>query len=92
MEFLKGALIAGLWGCLVSVLLALLVVVATISLFNSGWDGGAFVRGMLFMPFMIGLVVVPLSVVLGLLYVIIRRAVRVEKGGSVAPDADPSVG
>ena len=92
MEFLKGALIAGLWGCLVSVLLALLVVVATISLFNSGWDGGAFVRGMLFMPFMIGLVVVPLSVVLGLLYVIIRRAVRVEKGGSVAPGADPSVG
>ena len=62
MEFLKGALIAGLWGSLVSVLLALLVVVATISLFNSGWDGGAFVRGMLFMPSMIGLVVVPLVV------------------------------
>ena len=62
MEFLKGALIAGLWGCLVSVLLALLVVVATISLFIPEWGGGDFVRGMLFMPSMIGLVVVPLVV------------------------------
>ena len=39
MEFLKGALIAGLWGCLASVILAFLFVVATISLFIPEWGG-----------------------------------------------------
>ena len=31
MEFLKGALVAGLWGCLVSLVLAFLFVAMTIS-------------------------------------------------------------
>ena len=79
MEFLKGALVAGMWGCLISTILALLYVVATLSLINPGWDGGAFVRGMILMPFVIGVWVVPIWVVLGLVYVIIRRALRVER-------------
>ena len=40
---------------------------------------------MTLMPFVIGVWLVPISVFLGLLYVIIRRAVRLERGGSVAP-------
>ena len=78
MEFLKGALIAGLWGVLVSVVLALLLVLATVVLAGEGT--GAFVRGMILMPFVFGVWVVPISVVLGLVYVIIRRAVRLERG------------
>ena len=78
MEFLKGALIAGLWGCVVSILLAV-VIVLTVVLIVGGWDGGAFVRGMILMPIMMGVWVVPVSAVLGLVYVIIRRAVRVER-------------
>ena len=85
MEFLKGALVAGLWGCLVSLVLAFLFVAMTISFFSPAWDGRAFVRGMTLMPFVIGVWLVPISVFLGLLYVIIRRAVRLERGGSVAP-------
>ena len=78
MEFLKGALIAGLWGCAISILLTL-VIVLTVVLVVGVWDGGAFVRGMILVPTMIGVWVVPVSVVLGLVYVIIRRAVRVER-------------
>ena len=37
------------------------------------------------MPFLIGSAVVPLSVILGLVYVIIRRALRAERAGSAAP-------
>ena len=86
MEFLKGALVAGMWGCLISLILALLIVVATLSLFIPGWGGAAFVRGMIVMPFIIGVWVVPISVVLGLVYVIIRRAVRVERDSCSSAD------
>ena len=86
MEFLKGALVAGMWGCLISLILALLIVVATLSLFIPGWGGAAFVRGMIVMPFIIGVWVVPISVVLGLVYVIIRRAVRVERDSGSSAD------
>ena len=74
-----------MWGCLISVILALLIVVVTLSLFSPGWDGVAFVRGMIVMPFVIGVWVVPISVVLGSLYEIIRRAVRVERGSGSDP-------
>ena len=84
-EFLKGSLVAGMWGCLVSFVLALLHVVVTIFLFGSGWDGAGFARGIILMPFVIGSAVVPLSVILGLVYVIIRRALRAERAGSAAP-------
>ena len=65
MEFLKGALVAGLWGCLVSLVLAFLFVAMTISFFSPAWDGRAFVRGMILMPFVIGVWLVPISVFLG---------------------------
>ena len=78
MEFLKGAVIACLWGYVISILLAVVIVLTVVSVVV-GWDGGAFVRGM------IGVWLVPVSVVLGLVYVIIRRGVRVERiQGSVA--------
>lgn len=84
MEFLKGAVIAGLRGCVISILLAS-VIVLTVVFVVGGWDGGAFVRGMILMPIMIGVWLVPVSVFLGLVYVIIRRGVRVERiQGSVA--------
>ena len=86
MEFLKGALVAGMWGCLVSFVLALLHVVVTISMSGSGWDGAGFARGIILMPFVIGAGVVPVSVILGLVYVIIRRALRIERAGSAAPE------
>ena len=83
MEFLKGAVVAGLWGCLVSLALGLLLAVlaalgADVSplKFLLGVIAGAFVFGLF-----IGVWLVPLSVLLGLLYVIIRRAVRVERSG-----------
>ena len=63
---------------MVSILLAV-VIVLTVVLIVGGWDGGAFVRGMILMPIMMGVWVVPVSAVLGLVYVIIRRAVRVER-------------
>ena len=85
MEFLKGAVISGLWGCAISILLAL-VIVLTVVLVVGGWDGGAFVRGMILMPIMIGVWLVPVSVFLGLGYVIVRRAVRVERIQGPAPD------
>ena len=62
---------------MVSILLAV-VIVSTVVLIVGGWDGGAFVRGMILMPIMMGVWVVPVSVVLGLVYVISRRVVRVE--------------
>ena len=73
MEFLKGALVAGFWSCLVSFLLALAVVTEVV-VFSQGWDRVAFVAGMVVMMLVIGVWVVPISVFLGLVYVIIRRA------------------
>ena len=75
-EFVRGAVVGGLWGNLASIVLALLIVLGSIMLPGGEWDGGAFVRGMILMPIFIGVWVVPLSVVFGLVYVIIRRAVR----------------
>ena len=76
MEFVRGAVVGGLWGNLASIVLALLLVLGSILLPVGEWNGGAFVSGMLLMPIFIGVWVVPLSVVFGLVYVIIRRAVR----------------
>ena len=80
MEFLKGAVVGGLWGCLVTFLLALLLVLATIFLFGGGWDWVSFRNGMILMPIIIGIWVVPISVVLGLIYTMIRRAGRPADG------------
>ena len=53
MEFLNGAVVVGLWGCVISILLAA-VIVLTVVFVVGGWDGGAFVRGMILMSIMIG--------------------------------------
>ena len=79
MEFLKGALVGGLWGCLVSLVLAFLIVVATISVFGGGGGWVSFRNGMILMPIIIGVWVVPVSAVLGLVYAIVRRAIRLER-------------
>ena len=65
MELLKGALVGGLWGCLVSLVLALLIVVATISVFGGGGGWVSFRNGMILMPIIIGVWIVPISVVKG---------------------------
>ena len=84
MEFVRGAVVGGLWGNLASIVLALLLALGSISLSGGEWDGGAFVRGMVLIPIFIGVWVVPLSVVLGLVYVIIRRAARLMRGQGVS--------
>ena len=84
MEFLRGALSAGLWGCLVSVGLALLFVMGTFFLVAAEWDSGAFKRGMVFTTFMLAAWVVPVSVILRLVRAVVRRPVRVEGGSGRA--------
>ena len=86
MEFLRGALGAGLWECLVSVGLALVFVMVTFLLFAAQWDSGAFKRRMVFTTLMIGGWVVPVSVILGLVYAIVRRGSRVERGSGSSAD------
>ena len=82
MEVLKGAVKAGLWGCLVSLALGLLW--ACLASIGGEWNFFGFVRGGSLFAFVFGVWVVPISIVLGLIYVIIRRAVRIERG-PIAP-------
>lgn len=71
-------------GLLVSFLLALAVVVAAMFAFTGdGWNWPTFRNGMILMPIIIGVWVVPISVVLGLVYAIIRHAIRLEWRQSV---------
>ena len=91
MEILKGALIAGLWGYLISLILAIILMMFMISQADMSDRNVAvvFVGGTLGMSFKIGAFLVPVAVVLGLVYLIIRRAVRqgVKEGVSAAPDS-----
>ena len=91
MEFLKGAVVAAKLGCLVSVVVSMVVMV-TLAVLSDGAIDIAFFIGLIGLPIIIGVWVVPISIVLGLVYVIIHRAVRVVKGGNVAPGpSTPSV-
>ena len=83
MEFLKGAVKAGSWGCLVSLVLGLLW--ACLAAIGGEWNLLGFVRGGMLFAFVFGVWLVPISVLLGLVYVIIRHAVRLERGGDAAP-------
>ena len=79
-ELVKGAVIGVLSGSLVTFLMALILAVSGIYLFV-GWEGAwpTFRNCMVLMPIIIGVWVVPISVVLGLVYADKRRTVRVEK-------------
>ena len=79
-EFVIGAVVGGLFGNLVSIVLSLLLVLGSILLSGGGWDVGAFVRGMILMPLLIGVWVVPPSAIFGLVDVTIHRAVRLVRG------------
>ncbi len=79
-------LAGGLWGCLVTLVLAFLLVVVTIFVFGGGGGWVSFRNGMILMPIVIGVWVVPISVVLGLVYAIIRRAVGIEREVIAVPD------
>ena len=75
-------------GLPVSLFLALAVVMAVMFIFTGdGWNWISFRYGMTLMPIIIGVWVVPISVVLGLVYAIIRRAIRLERRQSVPVEA-----
>ena len=78
MELLKGAVLGCLAGCLVSLVAALVLAVSFIHLFV-GWEGAwpAFRNLMVLLPIIIGLYLVPISVVLGLVHANKRVAARV---------------
>ena len=92
MEVLKGALIAVAWGCLFSLVLALLV--SAMALYyspESGWGAsiGFVLRRTLGLLLIINLFVAPASFVVGLEYCSLRAAVRhgVEQGRASTPDS-----
>ena len=83
MEFLKGAFKSGLWGCLVSLVLGLLW--ACLAAIGGEWNLLGFLLGVVVFALLIGVWLVPISVLLGLVYVIIRRPVQLERGGDAVP-------
>ena len=85
MVLLKGAVIGWLSGWLVTFLMALILAVSFVYLFVGG-DGvwPTFRNLMILLPVIIGVWVVPISVVLGLVHADKQRAVRVEKIGDAA--------
>ena len=83
MKFLKGAVKAGLWGCLVSLVLGLLW--ACLASIGGEWIILGFARGGMLFAFVFGVWLVPISVLLRLVYVIVRHAVRLERGGDAVP-------
>ena len=81
MELLKGPVLGWLAGCLVALLAAPVLAVSFIHLFV-GWDGAwpAFGDITVLLPVVVGVFVVPMSVVLGLVHAYKRVAagVRIE--------------
>ena len=91
MEILKGSLVAGLWGYLIPLVLAFLLAMVFISQLPESYARPVIVLlfgGTLGMSFKIGALLVPVAAVLGLVYSIIRRAVRegVAQGSASSPD------
>ena len=92
MEILKGTLVAGLWGYLVSLVLAfLLAVVFTHHLPESDIRSAVvfFSVATLTMSFKIGVVLVPVVLIPCLVYNLIRLAVRQGVQEGVLDAADP---
>ena len=82
MEFLKGVVTAGMWGCLISLVLGLLWA----SLVAIGGEGSivGFLLGVAVMSLLVAVWVVPIALFFGLLYAVIRRAVRIERGRDIS--------
>ena len=80
MDLLEGAVIGVLSGSLVTFLMALILAVSFISLFV-GWEGAwpTFRNLIVLMPIIIGVWVVPVSMVLGMVYADKRRVGRIER-------------
>ena len=80
MELLEGAVIGVRSGSLVTFLMALVLAVSIISLFV-GWEGPwpTFRNLMVLMPIVIGILVVPISMVLGMVHADKRRVGRIER-------------